>query len=182
MPPRIRRSTEKKVAENAKIIIDQVAFMSRTMDDFSGFTSPKDRIKEFYICEACSDALRLVEHTINYNHVNVHVSCGERIPVTGSKNDLIHVLINLITNSIDAFSSRKIENPEIRICAEKCNDKKCEIVYRDNAGGLRGITVEEIFEPYLSTKPKESGTGIGLYLARNILKKVLQGEYKCRKC
>lgn len=115
---------EKKVAENAKIIIDQVAFMSRTMDDFSGFTSPKDRIKEFYICEACSDALRLVEHTINYNHVNVHVSCGERIPVTGSKNDLIHVLINLITNSIDAFSSRKIENPEIRICAEKCNDKK----------------------------------------------------------
>ncbi len=40
---------------------------------------------------------------------------------------------------------------------------------------MRGITVEEIFEPYLSTKPKESGTGIGLYLARNILKKSFKG-------
>lgn len=41
---------------------------------------------------------------------------------------------------------------------------------------MRGITVEEIFEPYLSTKPKESGTGIGLYLARNILKKSFKGN------
>jgi len=167
---------KERVAANAKVISDQVQFMSNTMDDFSGFTSPKDVINDFYICEAFKDALRIVEHTIKYNNVKIDITCGEKIQLHGAKNELMHVIINLISNSIDAFINRKIEKPEITITKDIQDNGKLLIVYKDNAGGLQNISPEEVFEPYISTKTKESGTGIGLYLARSIIKKTFNGS------
>ncbi|PLX71306.1 MAG: hypothetical protein C0602_01485 [Denitrovibrio sp.] len=169
-----------QIMSDAEKIINQVSFMSKTMDDFSGFTSPSERISDFYICDACNDALRLMEHTISYNKIKTYINCEDKISIRGSKNDFVHIIINLLTNSMDAFLSRGIAGGVISIHINQKDNNTVEVVYSDNAGGLQGISENEIFEPYVSTKYEESGTGIGLYLTRNILRKTFKGAIRAK--
>jgi C4-dicarboxylate-specific signal transduction histidine kinase len=103
--------------------------------------------------------------------VNVSTKNIEELTLKGNRNEFVHVLLNLITNSVDAVAARNIQFPEISIECMKISDNIYDIVYSDNAGGLHDISPEEIFEPYISTKKGEVGTGIGLYLTKQILQK-----------
>jgi len=169
---------KEQIIADANAITDQVRFMSNTMDDFSGFTSPTVRMSDFDITSACNDALKLVKHSLEFSKVKAEVSCSEQISARGPKNDFVHIIINLLTNSMDAFTSRGIKDGWVSISISKLDDRKTLLVYRDNAGGLQGVSTEEIFEPYISTKPDDSGTGIGLYLSRNILRKSFRGDIR----
>ena len=46
----------------------------------------------------------------------------------------------------------------------------------DNGGGVPQESLPNIFEPYFTTKSKSHGTGMGLYIASNLVKHYLQGE------
>ena len=76
------------------------------------------------------------------------------------------VLINLINNSIHALEGRK--NPTIKI---SCNieSNKTIIVITDNGMGIEEKIMNQIFIPFYTTK--KNGSGIGLSLSKNILKK-----------
>jgi len=75
------------------------------------------------------------------------------------------VLINLITNSIQALQST--ENPEITIKSDKINDEVL-ISILDNGCGIETDIIDEIFTPFFSTK--DAGSGIGLSLSRQIMR------------
>ena len=76
------------------------------------------------------------------------------------------VIINLINNSIHALEGRK--NPTIEI---SCNieSNKTIIVITDNGMGIEEKIMNQIFIPFYTTK--KNGSGIGLSLSKNILKK-----------
>jgi len=76
------------------------------------------------------------------------------------------VLINLINNSIHALKGR--ENPTIKIdCTVGSN--KTVILVTDNGYGIEEKIMNQIFIPFYTTK--KNGSGIGLSLSKNILKK-----------
>lgn len=77
---------------------------------------------------------------------------------------LQHVLINLITNAMEACT--KIQNPKIQLItkSEKC---KSVFIVTDNGKGIEEENSDQIFIPFFSTK--EGGSGIGLSLSRQII-------------
>ncbi len=85
------------------------------------------------------------------------------------------VFINLIKNSIEAFDQRKKGN-EIAICAIKGSEGRIVITIKDNGLGMDSETLEKIFVPFFTTK--ESGSGIGLSLSRQILR-IHNGNISC---
>ena len=46
----------------------------------------------------------------------------------------------------------------------------------DNGGGIAENNLTNVFEPYFTTKGKNHGTGMGLYIASNLAKHYLQGD------
>ena len=80
-------------------------------------------------------------------------------------NLLEQVIINLIKNARDAVTM--IDKPSILVTISSHEGRQVSIKVRDNGQGIPDDTLDRIFVPFFSTK--ESGTGIGLSLSRQII-------------
>jgi nitrogen fixation/metabolism regulation signal transduction histidine kinase len=80
---------------------------------------------------------------------------------------LAQVLINIVKNSVEAFDNSRKDN-EIAINAFRNPDGRIIITVKDNGPGMDADTLEKIFIPFFTTK--ESGTGIGLSLSKQIMR------------
>ncbi|RXI31381.1 histidine kinase, partial [Arcobacter aquimarinus] len=87
---------------------------------------------------------------------------------------LIQVFINIINNSIDAFENID-EDKYIFIDVEEFNNK-IVIKIKDTARGIKENIIDKIFDPYFTTKSEKQGTGIGLYMSKEIITKHLNGS------
>ncbi len=90
---------------------------------------------------------------------------GDDLLINADPKQIEQVLINLITNSIQAFLNT--EKPEIKINSYK-KDDEILIVVSDNGCGIENDIIDEIFTPFFSTKA--NGSGIGLSLSRQIMR------------
>jgi signal transduction histidine kinase len=88
----------------------------------------------------------------------------------GYKNELVQVIINIFNNARDII----IEvDPKIKIIFVTTyqKDKNAFITITDCAGGVPLDIIDTIFEPYITTKNDDKGTGIGLDISKNIIEK-----------
>jgi signal transduction histidine kinase len=88
--------------------------------------------------------------------------------------DIGRVLLNLINNAFFAVSQKlKAESidfkPEVIVTTKKLLDS-IEIRVKDNGSGIPDEIKEKIFQPFFTTKPTGSGTGLGLSLSYDIVK------------
>lgn len=96
----------------------------------------------------------------NFDENNSYIEC---FPAS-----LNQVLVNLISNAIDAVSEKP--NPEINI-STKVIDNTCHIEVIDNGKGISSKNIDKIFDPFFTTKEVGKGTGLGLSITYNIIKK-----------
>jgi len=143
--------------------LEQVNYMSSTIDDFTNFFK-KDKEKQlFYIDEVIEDALKLLEGRIQNIRINKNYN---KLQIMGYKTEFSQVILNILNNAIDVLNERNIENKTIWI---RVNKNIIEI--EDNAGGINLENINQIFEPYFTTKFQSQGTGIGLYMSKIIITK-----------
>ena len=102
------------------------------------------------------------ENTIELKLLNIPSNAVIKI----DKKLIEQVLINLINNSIHALQGR--EHPTIKISCLVQSDKTI-ILINDNGIGIEEKILNQIFIPFYTTK--KNGSGIGLSLSKNILKK-----------
>lgn len=88
---------------------------------------------------------------------------------------LAQVFINVIKNSIEAFGKIS-EGDEILLNGSRNPDGRVVLSVQDNGPGMDIETVEKIFVPFFTTK--ESGSGIGLSLSRQIIR-IHNGNISC---
>jgi len=98
--------------------------------------------------------------------------------VFGYSNEFAQVILNLINNARDNFKQKNMNDErKIIIKLEKKTKPKpyALISFIDNGGGIDPKIKDRIFEPYFTTKHKSTGTGIGLYMSKQIIEKQMQG-------
>jgi signal transduction histidine kinase/ligand-binding sensor domain-containing protein len=88
--------------------------------------------------------------------------------------DIGRVLLNLINNAFYAVSDRARQNPngfkpEVTVSTKNFDDR-IEISVKDNGMGIPEGLKDKIFQPFFTTKPTGSGTGLGLSLSYDIVK------------
>ena len=114
--------------------------------------------------------LKKVTHTIN-------IDCPETLNVMCKAGPLNQILINLIMNSlIHAFET--VENGKIDVIARLTEEQKLKIIYKDNGSGIPASIKKRIFDPFVTTKRGQGGSGLGMHLVFNLVTQALNGNIK----
>ncbi|MCG6552666.1 MAG: PAS domain S-box protein [Candidatus Magnetominusculus sp. LBB02] len=180
-----------KVVNNS---MKQVEFMSKTIDEFKNFFKPSKEKETFFVTNVIAEVFSLLSAQLQHSSIAYQFTCNchkhtfrhhseimecDGPPITTYKNQLAHVLLNLISNSNEAIIERRQNglsdtNGMIAInCYQGDNLLKLEIT--DNGGGIPEEILDKVCEPYFTTK-KDKGTGIGLYMAKVIVEERLGGR------
>ena len=151
----------------------QIQYLSRTIDDFRDFFKPQKDYEKFFIDETFLKTFDLVEAQLGSKYINV-IKDIDRVEVNSLENELIQVFINIINNSRDELL--KINTKRFIKIDCKSNESFLEISFIDNAGGIDTNIIDKVFEPYFTTKEDTQGTGIGLFMCKEIIVKHLNGK------
>ncbi|MEP0917785.1 ATP-binding protein [Leptolyngbya sp. DQ-M1] len=92
---------------------------------------------------------------------------------------LNQVLLNLMSNAIDAIEADPKLDPTIWISTELTQDGWIAITIADNGCGIPKEIQSEIFNPFFTTKPVGRGTGLGLSISYQIVNEQHQGRLWC---
>lgn len=153
-------------------IHDSVLHLSNTIEDFRNFFKPNKQKIDFDLKDVVEKTLKLLSSQFDINNI-YFIKNIDAIKINGSENELVQVLINILNNSRDALKS--VENRRLIFIDVKKEEDKAIIKVTDTAGGIPKDIINKIFEPYFTTKEKK-GTGIGLYMSKQIIKDSLKGE------
>lgn len=142
--------------------------MSQTIDDFRNFFRSDNEAKEFDMADVIDEALVVIDASLSNNNIELVKEYQKPLPGYGFPNQLSQVFLNLLTNAKEAIKHKGIENGHISLKGSIENDT-IRIDITDNGGGIDEEITSKIFDPYFTTK--ESGSGIGLYMARMIIER-----------
>ena len=117
---------------------------------------------------------QILQASLNFHNIHVSIQCHNKVQVYGYANEFSQVVLNIISNAKDVLISRQIKAPQILIESFD-TDQGTVCTIKDNAGGIDKKHIDKIFDPYFTTKEVE-GTGIGLYICKEIIHKHMKGH------
>ena len=166
-----------KITHNGKRADAIVKGMLQHSRSTSGQKEPTD------INALCDEYLRLAYHGLRAKDKSFNATLKTDYDETiGNINiitqDIGRVILNLITNAFYAVDEKKTlrqaqgdksYEPTVSVSTKKINNEVV-ISVGDNGNGIPESIREKIFQPFFTTKPTGSGTGLGLSLAYDIIK------------
>jgi PAS domain S-box-containing protein len=167
--------TDDYVHETVGKTISLLEHMSQTIGVFRDFYKP-DRGKTSFNVKASVDlALSFIEPALRFQHIAVKLDLDAALSASGYPKEFAQVLLNILTNARDAFKEKNVAKPVIELRAFAENDKYV-VTITDNAGGIPDTIIDKIFQLYFTTKESSGGTGIGLFISKNIIEKNMGGH------
>ena len=159
--------------------MELIKHMSQTIDYFRNFFSAEKETTEFKIHEAIVNALSFLEGSFQNPKIDVEIVANDDLVIHGYANELTQVILNILVNAKDAITERGIADPNVSITIDS-EDKCAVITITDNAGGIPAEIINQIFDPYFTTKGTQRGTGIGLFMSKAIIEKNMGGRLTVR--
>lgn len=161
----------KTVSKVCDLMKTQIAYLSETIDDFRFYFTPSEHQSSSNLNEIVERAENVISIALAQNRISMIVDenlVSETLHV--HLNEVVQVVINIINNAMDELIARKSKSPFIQI-SSGMDEEMIHLYIRDNAGGISDDVITKVFDPYFSTKKKKNGTGLGLYMAKNIIER-----------
>lgn len=153
--------------------------MSNTLDDFQNFFKPNKDHSVFKLKDCIEHSFELSKYLLEKERIHFHLDIKDDVEISGFYNELSHVFLNIIGNSKDALKNKQHNHRLIEVGVKKFK-KYIRINILDNGGGIDEEVLPHIFDPYFTTKYKSAGTGIGLYMSKQIIEKHMHGSIGCK--
>jgi PAS domain S-box-containing protein len=144
--------------------LERVAHLTRQTLGFYHDSNEPELVK---ISSVVESVLKLYSNKIATRNIRIQLDFHECPPILGVAGELRQVISNLLSNALDAVSV----GGQITIrCArfETADGHKAELIIEDDGPGVAVDLVDRIFDPFFTTK-KDVGTGLGLWVAREIV-------------
>jgi signal transduction histidine kinase len=165
---------DKEFFQSLDIINNASQHLSNTIDDFRNFFSSEKEINKFLISNTIKKSILLLKSSIDKHNITI-VEDIEDSELLSYESELMQVILNIISNSIDILKDKNIDSRYIYFKTKILNNNLI-ITISDSGGGIDKKILNRVFEPYFTTKHKSQGTGIGLYMSLQIVTKHLHGK------
>ncbi|MBX2954630.1 MAG: hypothetical protein KF846_00645 [Cyclobacteriaceae bacterium] len=182
----------KKIADNIDENEKKIIFHGKRADTIVKGMLQHSRsssgVKELTDINALADEyLRLAYHGLRAKDKAFNASMKTEFNESLGKvsvvpQDIGRVILNLITNAFYAVYEKKMQDlagyePLVTVSTKRDGDKVL-ISVKDNGNGIPQKVLDKIFQPFFTTKPAGSGTGLGLSMSYDIVTKAHSGEIK----
>ena len=168
---------ENEFNDSSEVVMKNIAYLTKTIDTFSKYTDNSSNIEIVNLENIISDLIIIHADTLKSNFIEVNFDfIDKNINIKTIPNLISQVAYNILINAINALiknESVKEKIIDIRILKTK---KRVIIEIEDNAGGINEDIIDNIFEPYFTTKFNSNGVGVGLYLSYDIVVNQLNGR------
>lgn len=174
----LERQQLELVSENLEDIAAQSDRMARIISHLRAFARHEPmEVTDVDLIRTTNSALNLVKDDLISSGITVTFQNNlEACAVRGGKVRLEQVIVNIVTNAIDAMkgSNQKV----LTVCIER-NDFKSQLIIKDTGTGVQNP--DSVFEPFYTTKSVSQGDGLGLGLSisHGIINS-LSGQLMCR--
>ena len=161
---------KEEIEKTTNIIEKQIGIMNSTMEDFRNFFKPQ-KLRTYNVNNSINDVINLIGKIYETSNVFIKVDLSDGVSTSGYPNELNQVIINILNNARDIIQETNCEIRDIFV-KTFTEDDKVVITISDCAGGVPEDIIDKIFEPYVTTKSDDKGTGIGLDMSKTIVEKV----------
>jgi two-component system, NtrC family, sensor kinase len=145
--------------------IEQISEIVLNLKNFSRLDRAK--VSNFSIAAGLDSTLLLANHLIK-DKVEIRKDYGVVPNIMGSPSQINQVLLNIITNAVQAMPERAEPNIiTLRTAMEDAGMVRIEI--QDNGNGIPKEVLPKIFDPFFTTKAIGEGTGMGLSISYKII-------------
>ena len=167
------------VSKSPNITEDQKGSLSIATEQIFRAASLMESIRDFsrkkHLIKTPTDANKLIDHALNLlihplKKKNISISrsfeTNESINVDGEQ--ITQVLLNIINNAIDALDPGGRITLSTSVAESEKGIRSVHITIKDNGLGIAPDIIQQIFEPFFSTKGSK-GTGLGLSICKGIM-------------
>ena len=150
-------------------IVQQVEAMKEMVNAFSDYArAPDIDINVFNLDKLAHEVVDL--YRAQASGIEIVLNTDPTLPdIEADIGRVRQMLHNLIRNSIEALENRDYKGRiEVRLSKTEVQETDvAEIVVEDNGPGFKTGSVSQVFDPYVTTKPK--GTGLGLAIVKKLV-------------
>jgi len=113
------------------------------------------------------DAMRLA--SARGTNVTIELDAAKDLPAARIEPDrALQVVLNLLLNAVDAVAGEG----HVRVSIERADDATLRLAVEDDGPGIDADVLDQIFEPFVTTKPVGEGTGLGLAVCHTLVSQV----------
>ena len=160
-----------------KSILDATDRVSTVVERLKTFGRPENlEAEDVDLSAALENAAAIVSYKLKQvEEAEIRLPENPIPPVRGTLVEFEQVIINLLTNSVDAIEQMRHNGPddfEGRLSAWlETAGEFVSLCVKDNGIGIDDATISKIYTPYFTTKERGNGTGIGLSISHGIIGK-----------
>lgn len=155
-----------ELRQTVKKIRNQVRRTATITRRLLGFSHPLDnQVVPTDINQAVEETVALLEHEASRQHITVERHYQADLPVIPvDVTQFQQVVLNILHNALDAIG----RDGRIRVTS-RLEGEHVVVAFADSGPGLTPDVIEHLYDPFFTTKPKGKGTGLGLFVSRDIM-------------
>ena len=158
-------------------IISEGERISKIVKDLLSFSRTGESREKIQMAMLIERTLNLIRASLIRSRIHLEIDIAENLPnLYCSENQIIQVILNLLTNARDSLNQKFPESSsDKRILIHSklffSNGKKMiRTIVEDHGQGIPELQLGKIFDPFFTIKPRNLGTGLGLYVSYRIIK------------
>ncbi|MFK5938751.1 MAG: HAMP domain-containing sensor histidine kinase [Sulfurimonas sp.] len=171
---KLSASSQEEREKYFDIMEQNVEYLAATINDFMSFFDKRENLEMKSLSYIAKEVQDIIGIAIKNKNIDFKVKIYEDLGNVEIASSLSQVILNLLSNAKDAFKPDAVK--KIIYLEFLTTEKELEIYCCDNGVGVLAGVQDKIFDPYFTTKEKTKGTGIGLYMSKQIVLKLFEGE------
>ncbi len=160
---------DEDLLENLQTIEKQTKICRKIVSDLLGYSRHSNSVREAVDLNASmQEVIQLVEHAFFLNRIKIiHAPDNAIPPLTGDKERLKQVWLNLLNNAADAIGLDGVIYVQSKYNIHR---QRVQVSVADTGNGVDKEHLNKIFDPFFTTKQVGKGTGLGLSVSFGIIK------------